>query len=213
LARLISSLTTMFVVTMLPFAPPVRGGQEPSEPGRTLSALEPGKPVERSLTGGESHGYLVPLKAGQFLHLVVDQRGIDVVVTLLGPDGKRIAEVDSPNGDNGPEPVQVVGTASGDYRLDIRALEKAANRGRYQVKIEEPLSADQYTERLAADKARTEEVKKWLAKAAIRLKGVEAGRGFEDIQPLKQVVGEARLVALGEATHGPREFFQHWLRS
>jgi erythromycin esterase len=208
LARLISSLTTMFVVTMLPFAPPVRGGQKPSEPDRTIALLEPGKPVERALDGGESHGYLVPLKAGHFLHLVVDQRGIDLVVKLVGPDGKRVAEVDSPNGDQGPEPVQVVAAASGDYRLEILPLEKAAKRGRYQVKIEELLTADQYAERLAAEKSRMEEVKKWLANHAIRLKGVEAGHGFEDMQPLKKVIGGARLVALGEATHGTREFFQ-----
>jgi erythromycin esterase len=37
---------------------------------------------------------------------------------------------------------------------------------------------------------------------------VEAGNGFEDMQPLRQVVGNARIVSLGEATHGTREFFQ-----
>jgi hypothetical protein len=83
--------------------------------------------------------------------------------------------VDSPNGDRGPEPVEVVAAASGDYRLEIRPLEKAAKRGDYQVKIEELLTADQYAERLAAAKAQVEEVKKWLADHAIRLKGVEAG--------------------------------------
>ena len=102
----------------------------------------------------------------------------------------------------------MVAAASGDYRLEIRPLEKAAKPGGYQVKIEELLTADQYAERLAAEKAQTEEVKKWLANNAIRLKGVEAGQGFEDMQPLKKVIGEARLVALGEATHGTREFFQ-----
>ena len=116
--------------------------------------------------------------------------------------------MDSPNGDQGPEPAQVVAAASGDYRLEIRALEKTAKRGGYQVKIEELLTADQYAERLAAEKAQVEGVKKWLAEHAIRLKGVEAGHGFEDMQPLKKVIGEARLVALGEATHGTREFFQ-----
>ena len=130
------------------------------------------------------------------------------MVRLFGPDGKRIAEVDSPNGDNGPEPVRVVASSSGEYRLEIRPLEKTAKPGRYQVKIEELLTADQYAERLAAAKAQVEEVKKWLAKNAIRLKGVEAGHGFDDMQPLKKVIGQARLVALGEATHGTREFFQ-----
>src|ERR1700738_5132483 len=46
--------------------------------------LELGKPIEMELKGGEVHSYSINLTAGQFLHLIVDQRGIDVVVTLFG---------------------------------------------------------------------------------------------------------------------------------
>lgn len=48
----------------------------------------------------------------------------------------------------------------------------------------------------------------WLRRHAISLTGVEAGRGFADLQALKTIIGGARVVALGEATHGTREFFQ-----
>jgi erythromycin esterase-like protein len=51
-------------------------------------------------------------------------------------------------------------------------------------------------------------VAEWVRSTAIRLRTVEAGHGFADLQPLKQVVGNARIVSLGEATHGTREFFQ-----
>src|ERR1017187_8012638 len=44
--------------------------------------------------------------------------------------------------------------------------------------------------------------------SAIRLTTPEAGHGFKDMEPLKKVVGNARIVSLGEATHGTREFFQ-----
>ena len=57
-------------------------------------------------------------------------------------------------------------------------------------------------------KADADAVKKWLADNAIRLDTVEAGHGFADMRPLKKVVGNARIVSLGEATHGTREFFQ-----
>jgi erythromycin esterase len=53
-----------------------------------------------------------------------------------------------------------------------------------------------------------EAAKSWLADNAIRLRTVEAGNGFADMQPLKKAIGNARVVALGEATHGTREFFQ-----
>jgi erythromycin esterase len=48
----------------------------------------------------------------------------------------------------------------------------------------------------------------WVRQHAVPLKTVEAGCGFGDLQPLKPVIGSARIVALGEATHGTREFFQ-----
>lgn len=48
----------------------------------------------------------------------------------------------------------------------------------------------------------------WLQRSAIPLKSVEAGNGLDDLQPLKAVLKDVRLVGLGEATHGSREFFQ-----
>src|SRR6266446_3557138 len=48
----------------------------------------------------------------------------------------------------------------------------------------------------------------WMRAHAVALQTPEAGHGFRDMQPLKQIVGNARIVALGEATHGTREFFQ-----
>ncbi|HRI52604.1 MAG TPA: erythromycin esterase family protein [Pseudomonadota bacterium] len=52
------------------------------------------------------------------------------------------------------------------------------------------------------------EVVDWMRAHAIPLSGVEAGHGAADLQPLAAALGEARLIGLGEATHGSREFFQ-----
>src|SRR5262245_15496561 len=51
-------------------------------------------------------------------------------------------------------------------------------------------------------------VVEWIRKTAVPLKTPEAGHGFEDMQPLKKMIGDARIVSLGEATHGSREIFQ-----
>jgi len=48
----------------------------------------------------------------------------------------------------------------------------------------------------------------WIKSHAVKLQTAEAGHGFADMQPLKKVIGNARIVSLGEATHGTREFFQ-----
>ena len=62
--------------------------------------------------------------------------------------------------------------------------------------------------RQAEEEAKLNAVIAWLSDHAIRLSTVEAGHGFDDMRPLAEVVGDARIVALGEATHGTREFFQ-----
>jgi erythromycin esterase len=48
----------------------------------------------------------------------------------------------------------------------------------------------------------------WLQQKAIPLRHVEFGNGFEDLQPLKQALKDVKILGLGEATHGTREFFQ-----
>src|SRR5215216_915744 len=85
-----------------------------------VPALEQDKPIKRELAGGEAHSYRLTLAAGQFCHIVVDQRGIDVAVALYRPDGERIVEVDSPTHVNGPELVFLLAEASGSYRLEVR---------------------------------------------------------------------------------------------
>ncbi|HKC11515.1 MAG TPA: carboxypeptidase regulatory-like domain-containing protein, partial [Vicinamibacteria bacterium] len=52
------------------------------------------------------------------------------------------------------------------------------------------------------------EVLAWIRSHRVELKTVEAGQGSEDLLPLRNMIGEARVVGLGEATHGTREFTQ-----
>lgn len=95
------------------------------------------KPIERALSGGEEHSYRVSLKAGQYVNFIAEQKGIDVVLTLLDPDGKKLAEADSPNGTDGPESLSHVADIKGKYILKINSLEKQAPAGRYVLKIAE----------------------------------------------------------------------------
>jgi erythromycin esterase len=47
----------------------------------------------------------------------------------------------------------------------------------------------------------------WLQKNTIPLLSTRAETGFADLEPLDALVGSARMIGLGEATHGTREFF------
>jgi len=171
-------------------------------------ALEVLRPVERTLAGGASHAYRVHLVAGQYVHAVVQQRGVDVVVEVYSPSGAKLLEVDSPNGIEGPEPVDFEAQSAGEFGLVIRALEPNAASGRYEVLVTAVLSPAQRVAEVASMRARRDSVLQWLRETGVRLATVEAGHGFEDMAPIESMVGSARLVALGEATHGTREFFQ-----
>jgi len=48
----------------------------------------------------------------------------------------------------------------------------------------------------------------WVEEHAIPFDTQVAGNGFADLAPLKEIIGEARIVGLGEVTHGTREHFQ-----
>ncbi|NDJ75430.1 MAG: erythromycin esterase family protein [Chloroflexi bacterium] len=57
------------------------------------------------------------------------------------------------------------------------------------------------------DSAFDPEVIAWLHANAVPLDSAEPGSGYEDLLPLQDMIGDARIVALGEATHTTREFF------
>ena len=48
----------------------------------------------------------------------------------------------------------------------------------------------------------------WAREHAIPIATIEPGRGFEDLQPLQEIIGNARIVGLGESVHGAHEFFR-----
>jgi len=99
--------------------------------------LKPGEPVEVELSAGGSHSYAVRLEPGQYLHVVVDQRGIDVVVRAFDPQGKLLSEANSPVGALGPEILSLVGGVAGAYRFEVSPVKKEAPGGRYEIRIAE----------------------------------------------------------------------------
>lgn len=56
--------------------------------------------------------------------------------------------------------------------------------------------------------AAADSVHRWLASSAIELRSVEPGSGFDDLRRLRDLVDDARIVLLGEPTHGNREVYQ-----
>ncbi|HEX2271896.1 MAG TPA: hypothetical protein VHH35_20300, partial [Pyrinomonadaceae bacterium] len=100
--------------------------------------LAVGQPVAREIRGGEEHAYHVKLSAGQHARVVVDQKGIDLVLALSGADGKPLLEVDNNlSGTRGMEGISLVAEVSGAYVFNVRPLAKDASVGRYEVRLED----------------------------------------------------------------------------
>lgn len=107
------------------------------ESGRGPEPIELGKPINARLAGEQSHSYRLTLTANQYVHLLVDQKGIDVVVTLFGPDGKKLLTIDDPYGSEGVEDLFAIANAAGDYLVEVKALRKVASPGKYTIQINE----------------------------------------------------------------------------
>lgn len=97
--------------------------------------LVAGTEIPATLAGGEAHEYSLSLREGQFVDLVVEQQGIDVILKLYQPGGDLETLVDSPNDASGPEPLPVLGETAGEYRLSIAAGNPADPSGRYTLRL------------------------------------------------------------------------------
>jgi tetratricopeptide (TPR) repeat protein len=160
-----------------PVAPPVQApastrGAAPS--AQESISLETGKPIERELSGGQSQFYKITMTSGQYLQVTVGQQGIDVLVALFTPDGKKVGEADIEKATVGTETISTIAEATGAYRIEVRSAEKTAGAGRYEIKVEELREAtakDKY--RVAAESVFREAEKLSRGTLEEKRKGIE----------------------------------------
>ncbi|MGA9770630.1 MAG: CHAT domain-containing tetratricopeptide repeat protein [Blastocatellia bacterium] len=162
--------------------------------GAAAPGLVEGKAVERTLSGGESHSYLITMVSGEYLHAVIDQRGIDVVVALYGPDGAKMTEVDGPDGAEGSEPLSWIAETTGVYHLEVRSLEKDAKAGKYEAKIDTlRQSVPEDVHRIRAERS---DIEAWMLAAEGTAKSLEkAIARFTDSLTEWRAAGETGKVA------------------
>ncbi len=125
---------------------------------QTDRLLELNKPIERELAGDEAHSYQFSLAAGQYAQVAVDQRRINVAVSVYDPAGAKLVEADMfRTGD--PELVSLFSDASATYRIEVRAVDAAAARGSYEIKVAElRLATEQDKSAVAAERLVAEAV-------------------------------------------------------
>jgi CHAT domain-containing protein/Tfp pilus assembly protein PilF len=154
--------------------------QEQSGAGneKDIRALEPGKPIKRELAGGQRHSYQIKLNADQFLKVIIEQQGIDVVAQVSGPDGKQIFEFDSESRSQGREEVSLVAEAAGAFLLTLRPKLNIPPAGGYEVRIEES--------RVATDADRALHDARKLFAESLNLR--DAGKNDEALPPAERAL-------------------------
>lgn len=150
--------------------------------------LEPGSSIVGELKGGDSHSYQIKLVADQYLLVLVEQRGINLVVALVGPDNKELLEADTAKSKQGSELLTVIAETSGNYRIEVSPAEKNSATGRYEIKIVE-LRTPTMEDRALEDARRSSEQSRILRK-----KG-----NYDEALPLAE-----HALAVRETVLGPR---------
>ena len=87
------------IILFLTFVPAAAVHAQPNSPHATKpETLQLKQPVERTICGGEAHSFTFDVKAGHYARVEVEQKNIDVIVSLYAPDGKLLIEMDGKDG-------------------------------------------------------------------------------------------------------------------
>ncbi|MEP7306513.1 MAG: CHAT domain-containing tetratricopeptide repeat protein [Acidobacteriota bacterium] len=129
------------------------------------TVLDVDQTLARRLARAEEHRYDVALTAGERIHVVVEQRGIDLVVQTIGVDGVAIAEFQDEIRSRGQEHVDVVADKDGVFTIAVRAAAGTTAPGSYVIRIAERRAATD------SDRARQESRRLRTTAARFETKG------------------------------------------
>jgi CHAT domain-containing protein/tetratricopeptide (TPR) repeat protein len=158
LIALNAAYATLVAAGLLAAPQPVRGAvlTEASSPSQTspassslpeTSALALDKVLENTLAGGQSRTYRLTLSADQYAGLVVEQKGIEVVVRIVDPSANALADFDSKSRSKAKEHNGFVAESSGVYQLVVQAKYPRDPVAAYAIEVIEIRPATQ-TDRL-----------------------------------------------------------------
>ena len=100
-----------------------------------IPTLAEGFTVERQILGGDTQRFRIEAHRGEFVHVVVEQKGADVRLRLLGAGGDALAQSDFPNADWGPEVIALVMDSPGDDTVEVASLDPKAGAGKYELRV------------------------------------------------------------------------------
>jgi CHAT domain-containing protein/Tfp pilus assembly protein PilF len=192
LLQFVSRIVLFFCLFLISFsvslrASPSQQATAPKPDAKTdtnqseVRKLDPRQVIEREARGGDKHTYEITLESGQYLHLIAEQLGVDVVVTAIAPDGKKIIDIDSPNRTLGTEILHLFAETSGVYRIIITAT--GSDVGKYRLRVAALRSATE-EDRQRVDAIKKAQESKKMRADAFRL--FDAGKFGESLALYEQ---------------------------
>jgi hypothetical protein len=130
-----SSATGQYQLQLSRVGPPTQVTELPT--ARDAGRLAPGKRIERGIAQGQVDSFAVDLKAGEFLHVVVEKKAVDVNLALVGPQGAVISGrsgMSNLTGRWGARSMSVIVETTGLYRVRVSSL-GSAPPGKYVVSM------------------------------------------------------------------------------
>lgn len=94
-----------------------------------------GETVSREMVGDRVDTFRIQVPGKQYFHVVIEQLGRALIVTLIGPTGAPIVQTNSQSGAYGPLYISEITDTAGEYLLKVSSFEAWANPGRYQVTL------------------------------------------------------------------------------
>ena len=172
---------------------------------QNVRQVAPGFVLDTTIGPGSTHNYALRLSARESVNFAVTQIGVDLVVEVRSPDSS-LSIFDSPNGRNGDELVEIIASTPGSYAVQVRPYDGREPAGRYRFRVTAWRDARATSEMLHGRELARDSATRWLAarSAAIPANGVVPVGGA--LRPLDALASRARVIGIGEANHGSREF-------
>ena len=100
------------------------------------AALALGSDIHRVIMQSQRDEFIIDMRGGDFLHVIVEQDRIDLIVELREPSGMIVADADSANGSFGAERIAHVAERDGRYNITVSsAATAAAAPGGYRLRV------------------------------------------------------------------------------